>query len=86
MIGARGRCDDAGALVQRHREPERFGVLVSESGAGYAWCGNSRENQLHAWSNDPVSDAASDAIYLRDEETGAYWSPTPGPVRLGDTR
>jgi cyclic beta-1,2-glucan synthetase len=61
-------------------------VLVTESGAGYAWCGNSRENQLHAWSNDAVTDAASEAIYLRDEETGAYWSPTPGPVRLSDTR
>jgi cyclic beta-1,2-glucan synthetase len=65
---------------------ERFGVLVSESGAGYAWCGNSRENQLHPWSNDAVSDSHSEAIYLRDEETGAYWTPTPGPVRLRESR
>jgi cyclic beta-1,2-glucan synthetase len=65
---------------------ERFGVLVSESGAGFSWSGNSRENQLHAWSNDAVCDAHSDAIYVRDEDTGQYWSPTPGPVRLADTR
>ena len=33
-----------------------FGFQVSESGAGYTWAGNSRENQLTPWSNDPVSD------------------------------
>ena len=65
---------------------ERFGALVTESGAGYAWSGNSRENQLHPWSNDAVCDAHSEAIYLRDEDTGLYWSPTPGPVRLRETR
>ncbi len=33
-----------------------FGFQVSESGSGYTWAGNSRENQLTPWSNDPVSD------------------------------
>jgi cyclic beta-1,2-glucan synthetase len=33
-----------------------FGFLVSELGSGCTWCGNSRENQLTPWSNDPVSD------------------------------
>jgi cyclic beta-1,2-glucan synthetase len=50
---------------------EGFGTLVTESGAGYTWCGNSRENQLNSWSNDAVSDAHSEALYLRDEESGA---------------
>ncbi len=58
-----------------------FGFLVSESGSGYTWSGNSHENQLTAWSNDPVTDPASEAIYLRDETTGAVWSPTALPVR-----
>ena len=53
-----------------------FGFLVSESGAGYSWAGNSRENQLTPWSNDPVSDPISEAIYIRDDETGELWSPT----------
>ena len=35
-----------------------FGFQVSESGAGYTWAGNSRENQLTPWSNDPVSGSA----------------------------
>jgi cyclic beta-1,2-glucan synthetase len=59
----------------------RFGCLVSESGGGYTWAGNSGENRLTAWSNDPVADAPSETLYLRDEESGAVWSPTPAPAR-----
>ncbi len=59
---------------------ERLGFLASESGAGYTWAGNSRLNRLTPWHNDPVTDPHGEAIYLRDEESGAYWSPTPGPV------
>jgi len=58
-----------------------FGFQVSESGAGYTWSGNSRENQLTAWSNDPVSDPVSEAIYVRDDETGELWGPTALPIR-----
>ena len=47
----------------------RFGFLVTESGGGYTWAGNSRENKLTSWSNDPVTDPPSEIIYLRDEET-----------------
>jgi cyclic beta-1,2-glucan synthetase len=62
-----------------------FGFQVSESGSGYTWSGNSRENQLTPWSNDPVSDPASEAIYVRDDETGELWSPTAQPVRLDES-
>jgi len=58
-----------------------FGFQVSESGAGYTWSVNSRENKLTAWSNDPVSDPPGDTIYVRDEDTGALWGPTPLPIR-----
>ncbi len=58
-----------------------FGCLVSESGSGYTWSVNSRENQLTPWSNDPVSDPPGEALFLRDEETGEIWSPTPLPIR-----
>ena len=54
---------------------------MSESGAGYTWSLNSRENQLTPWSNDPVSDPAGETIYVRDEETGALWGPTALPIR-----
>ena len=58
-----------------------FGALVSESGQGFAWYGNSQSNRLLPWSNDPVADPSGDAIYLRDEETGVYWTPTATPIR-----
>ena len=60
-----------------------FGCLVSESSLGCTWSGNSSENRLTPWSNDPVFDTPSEAVYLRDEETGEVWSPTPLPAGLG---
>ncbi|MCA1755553.1 MAG: hypothetical protein LC641_12845, partial [Spirochaeta sp.] len=58
-----------------------FGTLIGETGAGFTWYGNSQRNRLTDWSNDPVVDPASEAIYIRDEESGAYWSPTASPIR-----
>ena len=61
----------------------RFGFLVSESGAGFTWPGNSQANRLTPWSNDPVSDPSGEALYLRDEDDGEVWSPTPLPSPSG---
>ena len=61
-----------------------FGTMVSESGAGFTWYGNSQSARLTPWSNDPVSDPAGDAIYIRDEEMGVFWTPTAGPIREQD--
>jgi cellobiose phosphorylase len=58
-----------------------FGTLISESGAAYTWSENAHEFRLTPWHNDPVSDSSGEALYLRDEETGYVWSPTPLPVR-----
>ncbi|PYN82661.1 MAG: glycosyl transferase [Candidatus Rokuibacteriota bacterium] len=60
-----------------------FGFQVSESGSGYTWSVNSRENQLTPWSNDPVSDPPGEIIYVRDEETGDLWGPTALPIHEG---
>src|SRR5690606_7568091 len=62
---------------------ETFGFLASETGAGYTWAGNSREHRLTPWSNGPVADPRGEAWYLRDEESGAGWSPAPGPAPGG---
>ena len=58
-----------------------FGFQVSESGSGYTWCLNSRENKLTPWSNDPVSDASGESIYVQDQDTGEIWGPTALPIR-----
>ena len=58
-----------------------FGTLISETGAGFTWYGNSQRNRLTGWSNDPVLDPATEVLYIRDEESGVFWSPTAAPIR-----
>jgi len=57
-----------------------FGTLVSEAGVGCTWARNSHENRLTTWNNDAVSDGSGEMLYVRDEDTGEFWSPTPLPV------
>ncbi len=57
-----------------------FGSVVSESGSAYSWCENAHSYRLTPWANDPVSDPSGEAIYIRDEDDGRFWSPTPLPA------
>ncbi len=59
----------------------RGGFVVSERGAGYTWAENSHFFRLTPWHNDPVGDPPTEVIYLRDEQSGELWCPTPAPVR-----
>ncbi len=54
---------------------ERFGFLISEIGSGFTWSGNSRENKLTTWYNDPVLTPVSEAVYVRNKANGAIISP-----------
>ena len=58
-----------------------FGTVVSESGSAYTWVENCHEFRLTPWNNDPVTDITGEAFYIRDEQTGQFWSPTPLPAR-----
>jgi cyclic beta-1,2-glucan synthetase len=57
------------------------GFLVSENGGGCTWVDSSQFYRLTPWRNDPVRDAPTEIIYLRDDETGELWTPTPDPIR-----
>jgi cyclic beta-1,2-glucan synthetase len=57
-----------------------IGTVVSESGGAYTWVENAHEFRLTTWHNDPLSDSSGEALYIRDEETGAFWSPTSLPA------
>ena len=59
----------------------QFGTVVSESGQSYTWMENAHELRLTPWNNDPIGDLKGEAFYLRDEESGKFWSPSPLPVR-----
>ncbi len=58
-----------------------FGTVISENGMAYTWSENAHEFRLTPWGNDAVSDASGEAFYLRDEESGHFWSPAPLPSR-----
>lgn len=58
-----------------------FGTVVSEAGGAYTWCNNAHEFRLTPWHNDPITDSTGEALYLRDDESGQVWSPTPQPIR-----
>ena len=58
----------------------QFGTVVTESGCGYTWFENAHEFRLTPWYNDPVTDRCGEHLYLRDEDSGRFWSPTPLPA------
>ena len=60
-----------------------FGFAASDLGTGFTWSGNSHDNRLTPWRNDPVSDPQGEAVFLRDEESGRVWSATPLPAGGG---
>jgi cyclic beta-1,2-glucan synthetase len=61
-----------------------FGTIVSESGLGYTWSENAQLFRLSPWHNDPVREPSGEALYVRDDETGYFWSATSSP-RQGAT-
>lgn len=58
----------------------QFGTLISEHGSSYTWFKNAHEFRLTPWRNDPVLDGTGEAFYLRDEESGSFWSPMGLPA------
>ena len=58
----------------------QFGTVITERGMGYSWSENAHEFRLTPWSDDPVGASGGEAFYLRDEQTGHFWAPTPAPV------
>ena len=58
-----------------------FGTVVSENGQSYTWIENAHSLRLTPWNNDTVGDLKGEAFYLRDEESGRFWSPSPLPAR-----
>jgi cellobiose phosphorylase len=57
-----------------------IGTVVSESGSAYTWVENAHEFRLTTWHNDPLGDVSGETLYIRDMETGTFWSPTPLPA------
>jgi cyclic beta-1,2-glucan synthetase len=60
---------------------KNFGTVVTESGSSYTWAENAHSYRLTPWHNDPVKDIQGEAVYIKDMETGGFWSPSPLPAR-----
>jgi cellobiose phosphorylase len=63
----------------------QIGSVISDSGGAYTWVDNAHEFRLTPWRNDSVGDTSGEAFYIRDEETGQFWSPTSLPARGNGT-
>lgn len=57
-----------------------IGFIITESGSMYTWLFDSYDNRLTKRIDDPLIDRSSEVFYVRDEETGEFWSPTPLPI------
>jgi cellobiose phosphorylase len=57
-----------------------LGSIVTSSGSQFTWAGNSRENRLTPFANDPLTDPTGEAFFLRDEDSGVVWGATPSPL------
>jgi len=66
---------------------EDFGFLCPESGSGYTWAHNARENKLSPWSNDPVSDPPGKPSMSGTRTAGTFSPrrPCPSACRAGVT-
>jgi cellobiose phosphorylase len=76
-----GKCKGTPAPWVNVLANENFGTVISETGSSYTWSENSHEFRLTPWMNDPVRDNSGEALYIRDDETGRFWSPSAWPVR-----
>lgn len=54
-----------------------IGFLSTDRGMSFTWTRNSYDNKLTIPYNDVLSEFSGEAIYVRDEETGAHFSPFP---------
>jgi cellobiose phosphorylase len=59
---------------------EDYGYVVSQTGGGFSWYGNSQLSRLNIWYQDLVKDDYGKYIYVRDNTTGKFWSTTWKPT------
>lgn len=62
-----------------------IGFVITENGSSYTWLLDSYDNRLTKRIDDPLLDKSSEIFYIRDEETGEFWNPTPLPLKSNHT-
>ena len=60
-----------------------YGLVISQAGSGYSWRTHASLNRINRWEQDLIRDRWGKYIYLRDLDTGEFWSPTYQPAGSG---
>jgi len=56
-----------------------YGLVVSQAGGGYSWRTHAGLNRITRWDQDLIRDEWGKFFYIRDMDTGEFWSPTLQP-------
>jgi cellobiose phosphorylase len=56
-----------------------YGMVLSQAGSGYSWRANASLNRVTRWEQDLIRDEWGKYLYLRDSDSGAFWTPTWQP-------
>ena len=59
---------------------ENYGFIISQTGGGFSWYGNSQLSRLTGWYQDLIRDGYGKYVYLRDNKSGKIWSTTWNPT------
>ena len=58
-----------------------YGLTLSQCGGGFSWQTHSEFNRVTRWHQDLIQDNWGKFIYIKNNATGEYWSPTFIPVK-----
>ena len=51
-----------------------YGMVLSQAGSGYSWRTHASLNRITRWEQDLIRDEWGKYLYLRDVDTGEFWS------------
>jgi cellobiose phosphorylase len=57
-----------------------YGMVISNTGSGYSWRTHASMNRITRWEQDLIKDEWGKYLFIKDNETGEYWSPTWKPI------
>jgi cellobiose phosphorylase len=52
-----------------------YGLTISQAGSGYSWRTHASLNRVTRWEQDLIRDEWGKYLYIRDQESGEFWSP-----------
>jgi cellobiose phosphorylase len=58
-----------------------YGLTISQTGGGFSWQTHSEFNRITRWHQDLIQDNWGKYIYIKNNITGEFWSPTFLPAK-----